>query len=183
MQKQLPSNLAFTNAIKEVLGEIDASPGGRESALILNDNSLAHLVALCQWLDEHFPNTCACGLAQQIGRSAFTYLLRDSNGMNSLIDQTFRLMPGKLRMKQGFNYLEQLIEDIFEIPVVVIDVVDTIQLKTSDEHRGHILIPYLEAGFVQEFVHWVDGGKPHTIKVKGERPGWSIMVGRQPLES
>lgn len=171
---------AFTNAFTEVLGEIDGLAG--EDQLVA-ENSSDRLMELCNRLASHYNPVCACGLAQQIGRSAFTHLLRENNGLTGLTGQSFRLMPGRLRLMRGFNQLETLIEDVFEIPVAVIDAADAIQLKTSDESARHDLIPYLEAGFIQEFVQWVSGGKFHQVMVNGGPPGWSVVVGKQPLDS
>ena len=30
----------------------------------------------------------------------------------------------------------------------------------------HELIPHLETGFIQEYIHWVCGGKPHAVSVE-----------------
>jgi hypothetical protein len=170
---------AFSDAFVEVLG------GGDRYACkeqVPGDKHIDRLKDLCNCLLTHFQPSCACGLAQQIGRSAFIHLLRGKNGQTGLTDQSIRLMPGKLRLMRGFDQLETMIKDVFEIPVTMVDDPDVIQIKTNETSNQHDLIPYMEAGFIQEFVHWVSGGKPHAVKVKSGQPGWTVVVGKEPLD-
>lgn len=176
----IPPTSAFITAYNEVMGEIDGSVTRAQSDF---EGSSMYLTGLCDRLAAHFQSPCACGLAQQIGRSAFIHLFRQNNGLSGLTDQSFRLMPGRLRLMRGFDQLEKLIERIFEISVDVVDAVDTIRMKTNDDSTQHDLIPYLEAGFIQEYLHWVSGGKPHTVMVEGRRPDWSVVVDKQPLDA
>jgi len=176
---RLSPGSAFTTAFTEVLGEID---GYVIKNQLVAESDSDHLMELCSRLAAHYNPACACGLAQQIGCSVFTHLLRENNGLTGLTGQSYRLMPGRLRLMRGFNQLETLIEDVFEIPVAVVDAADAIQLKTSDGSARHNLIPHLEAGFIQEFIHWVSGGKFYQVMVSGGQPGWSVVVGKQPLD-
>jgi hypothetical protein len=169
------SNCAFNTAYYEVLGN-DGQP-------IADIKSAEDLSVLCNRLSSNFNPSCACGLAQQIGRSAFTHLVRSTKGMNELSDQSFRLLPAKQRLLKGMAALENLVKDLFGIPVQVVDDTDTILLETSGNGAGHELIPYLETGFIQEYTHWVCGGKPHPVSLNAQAPGWSIQIGKQPLES
>ncbi len=175
IQSNFSAGPAFSDAFVEVLGEVDRYDCKGQIAI---DIDVDHLQELCNCLAAHFNQNCACGLAQQIGRSAFSHLLRGKNGQTGLTDQSFRLMSGRLRLMRGFDKLEALIEDIFKIPVNMVDAADAIQIKTHETSVQHDLIPYLEAGFIQEFVQWVSGGKPHAVKVKA-RAVWLVGRGRQ----
>jgi hypothetical protein len=169
------SNCAFNAAYYEVLGNDDQP--------ISDIKTAGYLSVLCDRLSLNFTPTCACGLAQQIGRSAFTHLVRTSKDMDLLSDLSFRLLPAKQRLIKGMAPLEKLIEDLFGIPVRVVDGTDTIRLVTSENGAGHELIPYLETGFIQEYTHWVCGGKPHLVSLNAQAPGWCVQIGKQPLES
>ncbi len=167
----------FRAAFKEVLGDL-AKAGcpaqSKEEGVCLAD--------LCECLGEHFDRACACGLAQQIGRSTFTHLARNASGLEDLTEQSFRLLPEKLRLARGLDHLEKLVEDLFGIPVEVVDTSEAISLVTTEHGGGNQLIPHLETGFIQEFVLWVGGGKPHPVSVHTEKPGWSIWIGKQPFD-
>ncbi len=178
-QLQFPSGSAINTAFAEVLGEIAGNIRKNQTD---SGNSSDRLLDLCDRLAARYNPACACGLAQQIGRSTFTHLFRKNYGLTGLTDQSFRLMSGRLRLAQGFSQLELLIKDIFEIPVVVVDAADVIRLKTNEGSTRHNLIPYLEAGFIQEFINWVSGGKLHPVRVDDESQGWSVVVGKQPLD-
>jgi hypothetical protein len=173
-QKNL-SGCAFNAASHEVLGENSLSNKNPEGTICLS--------ALCDHLSMNFHSTCACGLAQQIGRSAFTHLVRNAKNIDQLSDLTFRLLPTRLRLARGLGSLEKLVEGLFRIPVQVIEDEHSINLETMNSHESHTLLPYLEAGFIQEYIHWVSGGKLHPIKLIAQEPGWSIQVGKSPLES
>jgi hypothetical protein len=169
------SSSAFNAASHEVLGEDSLPENGAKVTSCLS--------VLCDHLSRNFNPSCACGLAQQIGRSAFTHLVRNTGGMNQLSDQSFRLLPPKQRLAKGLVPLEKLIEGLFGISVKVVDDRDAIRLETAESRDGHKLIPYLETGFIQEYINWVCGGKPHPVNMIAQTPGWSIQIGKQPLES
>jgi hypothetical protein len=167
----------FRAAFGEVLGDLGKAgcpEGSTEERVCLTE--------LCECLGTHFDQACACGLAQQIGRSAFTHLVRSATGLEDLMEQSFRLLPEKMRLTRGLGYLEKLIEELFGIPVEVIDGSDTISLDTMEHQGEHQLIPHMETGFIQEFILWVGGGKPHPVSVHTENPGWSILIGKQPFD-
>ncbi len=166
---------AFNTAYLEVLGN-DGPP-------ITDITTVEDLSILCNLLSSNYNPTCACGLAQQIGRSAFTHLVRSTKGMDQLSDQSFRLLPAKQRLLKGMAAIETLVKDLFGIPVQVVDDTDTILLETNGHGVGHELIPHLETGFIQEYTHWVCGGKPHSVSLNTQTPGWVIRIGKQPLES
>jgi hypothetical protein len=163
------SDRAFSAASFEILGDACGPAVG--------------LAELCDYLGMNFNPACACGLAQQIGRSAFTHLVRGTNGLDNLTVQSFDLLPVKLRLSRGLEPLEKLIETLFDIPVQMVDDRDAIRLETTECYKGHALIPHLETGFIQEYVHWASGGKFHPVSMNASTPGWTIQIGKQPLES
>jgi hypothetical protein len=165
-------------AFSEVLGDLGKAGCGVHSI----DEDARCVAELCECLGTHFDQACACGLAQQIGRSAFTQMVRRANGLENLMEHSFRLLPEKMRLTRGLGYLEKLVEEMFGIPVEVIDGSDTISLETTDCPGDHQLIPHMETGFVQEFILWVGGGKPHPVSVHTGKPGWSILIGKQPFD-
>jgi len=169
------SSCAFIAAYHEVLGE-DGLPanGAKETT---------GLATICDRLSNKFSPTCACGLAQQIGRSAFLHLVRSAAGMDRLTDQAFRLLPSKQRLAKGLESLEKLVEDLFGIPVQIVEGRDMIRLETRECEQGHALIPHLEIGFIQEYIHWVCSNKVLPVSLRAQAPGWSIQIGKQPLES
>ena len=168
----------FRAAFSEVLGDLSKVGCPVKTA----DEKQESLTELCECLGTHFNPACACGLAQQIGRSAFTHLVRSTNGLEDLTEQSFRLLPAKLRLARGLDHLEKLIEELFGIPVEVIDASDAIRLETTERQNGNSLIPHLETGFIQEFILWVSGGKPYPVSVHTGQPGWSILIGKQPFD-
>jgi hypothetical protein len=169
------SERVFETAYQEVLGDDCYARTGTGTA--------PGLVDLCECLGRNYNPNCACGLAQQIGRSAFTQLARTMNGLDRLTDQSFRLLPAKQRLTRGMAVLKQLLEELFGISVRVIDDQDTIRLETTGHQGRHVLIPHLETGFIEEYILWMCGGKPHPISVHPDTPGWFIQIGKQPLES
>jgi hypothetical protein len=168
----------FQAAFFEVLGDFNKS--NCQSAPANDDRQT--VLELCECLGTHFNPVCACGLAQQIGRSVFTHLVRKSNGLGDLTQQSFCLLPAKLRLTRGLEQLETLIEELFGIPVEVIENSDAIHLKTNERQNWNELIPHLESGFIQEFILWVSGGKPHPVRMTTGGPGWSIEIGKQPFD-
>jgi hypothetical protein len=168
----------FRVAFSEVLGDLGKAGYPAQST----DDNIECLTELCECLGTHFGQACACGLAQQIGRSAFTHLVRSANGLEDLMEQSFRLLPEKMRLTRGLGHLEKLVEELFGIPVEMIDGSDTISLETSDYLGEHQLIPHMETGFIQEFILWVGGGKPHPVSIHTGKPGWSILIGKQPFD-
>lgn len=169
------SSCAFNAAYHEVLGE-DGLPAN--GAIETTGPS-----AICDRLSKKFPPTCARGLAQQIGRSAFLHLVRSAAGMNRVTDQTFRLLPSIQHLAKGLEPLKKLVEDLFDIPVQIVDGRDMIRLETRECEQGHALIPHLEIGFIQEYIHWVCSNKVFPVSLRAQAPGWSIQIGKQPLES
>jgi hypothetical protein len=180
---RLNSDFALIAAYSEILGEREGTPAGGLPAGYDGGNSSNQMMELCHRLETQFYPACACGLAQQIGRCVFSHLLRQENKLPGLTDRSFRLMPGRLRLLKGFGQLEKLMEKIFGIPVTLVDAVDDIQINMRDDCVPHDLIPHLEAGFIQEFIHWVSGGKPHLVSVKDGNSGWTVVVGKQPLDA
>jgi len=168
----------FRAAFSEVLGDLGKAGCPVQST----DDQVECLTELCECLGTHFDQACACGLAQQIGRSTFTHLVRSATGLEDLMEQSFRLLPEKMRLRRGLGHLEKLVEELFGIPVEVIDTSDTISLETAEHPGEHQLIPHLETGFIQEFILWVGGGKPHPVSVHIGQPGWSILIGKQPFD-
>ena len=180
MSSNLPDPLPgspFRAAFNEVLGDLGKAGCSKHST-----EEGAGLTELCECLGTHFDQACACGLAQQIGRSAFTHLVRSATGLEDLMEQSFRLLPEKMRLTRGLGYLEKLVEELFGIPVKVIDTCDTVSLETAEYQGEHLLIPHMETGFIQEFILWVGGGKPHPVSVHTGKPGWSILIGKQPFD-
>jgi hypothetical protein len=167
----------FRAAFTEVLGDL-----GTAGCLERPPEEGVCLTELCECLGTHFERACACGLAQQIGRSAFTHLVRSASGLEDLTEQSFRLLPEKMRLTRGLEHLEKLVEELFGIPVEVVDTSDAISLETAGHSGEHQLIPHMETGFIQEFVLWVGGGKPHPVSVHTGKPGWSILIGKQPFD-
>jgi hypothetical protein len=164
------SNRAFNAAFHEVTGE---------DCLIENETKMgSSLAALCERLSRDFNPTCACGLAQQIGRSAFTHLARNTSGLESLA-----ISPTAVRLNGGLEPLEELVERLFNIPVQLVDARDVVCLETSGYCEGHALIPHLETGFIQEYVHWACGGKLHPVNLSAKAPGWTVQISKHPLES
>lgn len=109
--------------------------------------------------------------------------MRNSGGLDDLTDPSFLILPSKQRLTRGLQPLEKLIEELFNIPVRIVDDLDAIRIETTDSRDEHALIPHLETGFIQEYIHWICGGKVHPVSMNSNKPGWTIQIGKQPLES
>ena len=120
------SKSAFTAAFREVLGNPEEFTKLKTSDRSEIWKDPDHLHVLCGKLESAFAGSCACGLAHQIGRSAFVHFLRRAQELGDLKDKKFRTLPGKQRLGAIIERLDRLVEEVFGIPVFVIEATDVI---------------------------------------------------------
>ena len=169
-----PSGAAnyFTLGLVEIIGPDEFEKIARYFSnlkLFQNNITVAQVLPLRQKLDEIYGVTGARGIVMCSGRAAFKHLLKQQSKQLGFENESFRFLPGRLKLKRGLSLLADWMEKNYQEKIVVenqeknwlfkvVDCCECVDSKSIDSMCD------FTAGCLQEFMSWASGGKFYRIK-------------------
>ncbi len=164
-------------ALEEILGQsesaalldsLDSSPG------VDLDNKQGSTIparVVQAALEETYGTRAGCGLTMRIGRVSFIYMLREYGAEVGLTDQAYKLLPHSMRMMKGNEIFAFLFMQLAACRVrqehddqVITWIIEPAAGLPS--HRQKTPLCMLAAGFLQEALTWMSGGKVFRVETR-----------------
>ena len=130
------------------------------------------------------------GLTIRIGRSSFSYILREYGKLLGFIDQSYKLLPWNEKINHVIRSLAKVFNSATTQKVSVND--EPTQLTLNIENCGvcwerisDVPICYLVTGMIHEALYWASSGKYFAVEeTECQAMGYSsckIVISRLPL--
>ena len=162
----------FTLGLIEIIGPEEFEKFARYlSGLKLPENNLtaAQVVPIRQKLNEIYGLTGARGIAMCSGRAAFKHLLNQHGKQLGFENETFRFLPGRLKLKRGLALLADWMGKNHQEKILIENTEKHWLFKVSDcrecvDSKSAGSMCDFTAGCLQEFMSWASGGKFYRIQ-------------------
>ncbi|MHC1740455.1 MAG: 4-vinyl reductase [Anaerolineaceae bacterium] len=142
-------------------------------------------------MSEFYGAAGARGISICSGRAAFKHLLEQQGQLIGFDNESFRFLPGRLKLKKGLTLLANWFEKTYHETTQLEDQGDFWLLKIStlpdnlgDQNCGNLCD--FTAGVFQEFMTWAGGGRffrivETTCRVKGDEY-CGFLIDKNPID-
>jgi predicted hydrocarbon binding protein len=185
-------------ALEEILGQsgsstlLDSLDPSLGADLVNKQGSTIPAWVIQAVLEETYGSRAGCGLTMRIGRVCFIYILREYGAEVGLTDQAFKLLPQSMRMKKGNEMFAFLFMQLAACRVrqeqddkVITWIIEPVEALPGNGRKTSLGM--LAAGFLQEALTWMSGGKVFQVETRcdpqGEENVCRVVIDRVPVSN